>query len=506
MSDNLMATGFLRWLIVISVMLAAVIEVLDMTIVNVALSPMMGALGATRDQITWVLTSYIVSAAIIMPLTGYLVKRFGRRQLLLINISGFLIASLLCGFSHTLTEIVFFRILQGVFGASLIPLSQYVLIDTFPLEERGKAMAIWGMGIMAGPVLGPTLGGYITDLLNWRWIFFVNIPICFLAFIMVFSVIKETPREKIKTDWVGLFWMILAVSTLQLFLDRGQTEDWFNSNIIIILMVISFFSFLVFILRGISIKNNIINLNLFTNRNFSLGLTLIVLFAMGLFSLIAIQPIMLQQVMNYSAKSAGIVMAPRGLTSAFGMLIVARFITIIDARVFLIAGLLIVSITAMFMSEFNLQTSFYIMCIVGLLQGFGIGLFFVPLSTLTFATIEKWRQAEATGLFSFARSLGTSIGISVVSTMLVRLSQKNWYYLSSPLTKENVGLKHFLYLHHWSFTNQEALAYFFKELNAQSSMVSFANIYALISFWFLLGIPLVFLFKKSKTVATLLID
>lgn len=499
-------TGITRWLIVIAVMMVAVIEVLDTTIVNVALSHMMGALGATRDQITWVLTSYIVAAAIVMPLTGFLVDKIGRKKLLLIDIGGFLVSSMLCGISHSLAEIVLFRVLQGAFGASLIPLSQYVLIDTFPKEERGKAMAIWGIGIMTGPVLGPTLGGYITDIWNWRWIFYINLPICIIAFLMTMEVIKETPIRERNVDWVGLFWMVVGVGTLQIFLDRGETDDWFHSNYITALMITSAITLTIFVVRGLQRNNNIINLHLFRNSNFRRCSLILVLFAMGVFSVLALQPIMMQQLMGYSASEAGLVMAPRGLSSALSMMIVGRFITVIDPRWFLIVGLVILEVTTYWMTSFNLDTSFHLMAKVSFFQGFGVGLFFVPLATIVFNTLDPSQEAEASGIFNFSRNLGTSMGISLVSTFLSRQSQLSWSHLSDRLTATNANLQNWLQTQHLTLSDPKALAYFNMQLAKQSSMVAFVNTFKFVEICFLIALPLIFLLKKPPVIHSAVIE
>jgi DHA2 family multidrug resistance protein len=505
-NQEYIATGLMRWLIVLSVMLVAVIEVLDITIVNVALTPMMGALGATRDQITWVLTSYIVSSAIVMPLTGYLVAQFGRKKLLLCNISGFMLTSLFCGLSVNLSQIVFFRVLQGLFGASLIPLSQYVLMDTFYPHERGKAMAIWGIGIMVGPILGPTLGGYITESWNWRWIFFINPPVCIVAFFLALEVIKDTPRREIVTDWVGMFWMVLGVGSLQLFLDRGHSEDWFESWSITFSLLIAITSLTIFIVRGWKSSNNIINLHLFKDKNFSKCCILIVVFAAGFFSLIALQPLMTQQLMGYPPDVAGLLMAPRGLSSAFAMVIVARFISAFDPRKFIFLGLLLASGTSFLMSGFNLGTSFSTMAWVTFVQGFGVGFFFVPLTTMAFSTLKPEQQAEGSGLFSFGRNLGTSIGISLVSTFLARMSQQNWNYIVKHLTPYNPNLQNWLHAKNLVIEDPQALGYFAKEVARQSTMVGFVNAYWIIGVCFLLMLPLVFLLKKPENLKTTLVE
>lgn len=498
--------GITRWLIVISVMLVAVIEVLDTTIVNVALSHMMGALGATRDQITWVLTSYIVSAAIVMPLTGFLVDLFGRKRFLLICIAGFLIASMLCGLSQSLFQIVVFRIMQGLFGAALIPLSQYILLDTFSTEEHGKAMAIWGIGIMVGPICGPTLGGYITDLWNWRWIFYINVPFCLMAFLMAVQVVQETPIRPREIDWAGIFWMALGIGCLQIFLDRGQTEDWFESKLIIAMMAGATICLTVFVVRGLNRKNNVINLHLFANSNFTYGCILMVMFAMSMFSTITLQPIMMQQLMSYSPQNAGLVMAPRGLSSAITMLFVGRFITMFDPRIFIIVGLFDSVYTSYLMSQFNLQTSFEVMAWVSFIQGVGIGLFFVPLTTLTLSMLPSSAQAEGSGLFNFARNLGISIGISLISTFVARSSQVNWNYLIEKFSTSSPNFQNWLAHHGMNMQDPHTIAFMSLQIAQQSSMVAFVNAYWLIGLCYLVTIPLVFFLKKPAVIKPVMME
>lgn len=492
--------GITRWLIVFAVMLVAVIEVIDMTIVNVALTPLMGALGATSDQVTWVLTSYIVAAAIVMPLTGFLVDIIGRKRLLLIDIVGFMIASILCGLSTSLSQMVLFRVLQGLFGASLIPLSQYILIDTFPPQDRNKIMAVWAMGIMAGPIMGPTLGGYLIDTFNWRWIFFINPPFCLVAFFMALQTVKETPIKKLDVDWLGLFLMAFGIGCLQIMLDRGQTEDWFASPIIIVLAISSLISLMLFLVRGIPLgEKNIINLTLFANSNFSISAIMLVLFSMGFFGIIALQPIMVQNIMQYPASTTGLLMAPRGLTSMLGMIIVGRFGSWLDLRLFLCIGLLISIITTYWMSQFNLEASFAVMAFVNFAQGLGIGFFMVPAATIAYSTLQSKYFAEGSGLANFSRSLGTSVGISLSSTYVIRKSQINWNYLASHLSSDNPYLQTFLQSRHWDMHSHQTIAYFSNQLFKQASMVAFVNTYRAIAIIFFLIFPLIFLLKKPKS-------
>ena len=487
-----------RWLITITVMLVAVIEVIDITIVNVSLPNMMGSLSANFEEITWVLTSYIVSAAIFMPLTGFLVKRYGRRRLLLANIIGFMSASFLCGLSTSLFEIVLFRTLQGIFGASLVPLSQFILRDTFPKSEQGKAMAIWGIGIMAGPILGPALGGYITDLLNWRWIFFINIPVCMVAFIMTLNLISETPTQRVKIDWLGLSLMTTGIGCLQIFLDRGNIDDWFASKTIICLFFICITALTLFIVRGIRRDDNIINLQLFRDPNFGTCSFLMMTFGICLFGMLAVQPLMMINLFNYSTTLAGLVMAPRGLASAFGMVFVARTIKIYDPRLIVSSGLIFAAIGTYFMSRYNLMTDVYFMIWPALIQGFGMGLFFVPLTVLAFDTLIPQDAAEAAGLFSFSRNLGSSIGISICSTLLSRQNQVHWNTLGGHLQPANPLLHVWLSQHHTSIQSPLALLQLMNTLRQQAGMLSFINIYWFLTIGFIVMLPLIYTMKRPK--------
>lgn len=494
--QNNQVDNLTKWLIAFSVILVTVIEVLDMTIVNVALPHMMGALGANTDQITWVLTSYIVASAIVMPLTGFLVGFFGRKQILLICISGFLVSSLLCGISTSLTEMVIFRITQGMFGSLLIPLSQYILIETFPENERGKAMALWGIGVMVAPILGPTLGGIITESWNWRWIFFINIPVCALAFLMIFQLLKQSEQIKRKIDWISLTWMFLGVGCLQTFLDRGQTEDWFESKLIISLMMISFISLTIFIYRSLKYPNPLINLRVFKDINFAQSCFMVLCFGGAFFSIIVLQPIMMQNLMGYSPYYAGLVMAPRGLTSAITMIFIPKLLSKIDARWLMAIGLLILSYSSFLMSGFTLTSSFKYMSIVSAIQGVGVGAFFVPLSTIAFSNLPTDQQAEGSGLYNFTRNIGMSIGISAASTFYVRSSQMNWNNLISNLSLTNVNLQNWLNQQFASIHDPYIIAYLTTQLSKQANMIGFINTYWLIGAALLMIAPLTFLLKR----------
>jgi len=491
-------TSFTRAMITITVMLVAVLEVLDMTIVNVALPAMMGNLGTNSDQITWVLTSYIVSSAILMPMTGFLVERLGRKRLLLMNIVGFFAASMLCGFATNLTQIVAFRTMQGLFGAALVPLAQYILRDTYPKEEHGKAMAIWGIGIMAGPILGPTIGGYITDALTWRWVFFINAPVCIIAFFMALKFVIETPRKKIKIDWIGIVLLTVGVGALQIFLDRGNSEGWFDAKVIQALFATWVLAISFFIIRGVRVKNSIINLRLYLNRNFLIGELLITFYVMSMLGLIAIQPIMLENLLGYPVTTTGLLMAPRGFASALGMVVVSLFINRSDSRVLLAIGIALSGIGTYAISLFNLNTNALTIMWTGAVQGFGMGFFFVPLSTITFVTLDKESIPEATGLFSFARSIGSSIGISIFATMVSHQSQINWQELSAHVSPFSRNLT--LWLNHpgWQLQEPQAISSVVTQISRQASMIAYNDTFWMVSFIFFALLPLVFFLENGK--------
>ncbi|MDF2867095.1 MAG: multidrug transporter [Gammaproteobacteria bacterium] len=493
-----------RIVITIAVMLVAIIEVLDMTIVNVALPPMMGSLSASSDQITWVLTSYIVSAAVFMPLTGFLVARFGRKRLLLLNIVGFLIASVLCGMSVNLVQMVIFRTLQGIFGAALVPLSQLILNSSYPPEKRGQAMAIWGMGIMAAPVLGPTLGGYITDTLNWRWIFYINIPVCLLAFFMCLRVINETPSQKQTIDWLGMILMATGIGCLQIFLDRGNGENWFESKQILAYCIISVISLALFIIRGLKKPDNIINLKIFADRNFASSCLMITVYCASFFGIIALQSLMLENLMGYPTVTAGELMAPRGIASFFSMAMVANLITRFDPRKIIAVGLALSLLGTYAMTYFSLESSTDFIIWSSIVQGFGMGLFFVPLSTIAFTSLSRDYAAEASGLFSFGRSLGQSIGISIYSTILSRETQINWNHLIGRINEYNS------IFHAWQAKMQHLLSdkliwqVLAGQISKQATMIAFIDCYWAATLTILAMFLLLFLMDKPKKVSAIM--
>jgi DHA2 family multidrug resistance protein len=488
-----------RWLVIIAVMLATIMVILDMTIVNVALPHMMGALGTTSDQITWVLTSYIVAQVVFIPLTGYFSGRFGRRQLLLVSISGFVATSTLCGQADTLGEIVVFRLLQGASGAALIPLSQSVMMDIFPPGERGRAMAIWGMGIMLGPILGPTLGGYITDYLSWRWVFYVNIPLGILDLIMLAALLQPTPPRQTEADWLGVCFMAVGIGGLQLVLDRGNQESWFQSNFILGTAILAGLSLAVFIARSWKRQDAVVKLRLLKDRNLAAASTIMGTFGVTLYGTIAIQPIMLEHLLNYPVQTTGLVMAPRGIGSAISMLLVGRLTTRLDPRILILVGLIFCTSAAYQMTGWSLYIDSSQVVWTGLLQGFGIGMIFVPLSTLAFATIPTTEMDQATGTFNLFRTMGASIGISIMSTILARMEQANWNRLGSHINPYNPALIAWLNSHGLSISDPLTPKLLAIELQRQAAMIAFIDAFWFITLSFLAIAPLLLLLKRPAS-------
>lgn len=491
-----------RWLITIVVMSATLMQVIDTTIVNVALPHMQGSLGASSDEITWTLTSYMVSSAIFMPLTGYFTERIGRKRYLLISIAGFTIASALCGASVTLAEIIFFRLLQGVFGACLVPLSQAILTDIFPPEDRGKAMAIWGIGVMVGPIIGPTLGGYLTDITTWRWTFYVNIPVGIFTLIMGY-VIPDTLKKNRSMDWIGLILISMAIGGIQYVLDRGNQVDWFGSTSIRVVTYLAITGFLGFILHNFSAmsgetaKRTVFDLRIFKDRNFAVGSILLCFFGLGLYGMMVVQPMMMEGLLNYPALTAGMMLAPRGIAGMVSMMIVGKLISRIDPRWLIFTGYLI-CISGMWIgTHYSLNISPFWIIVPMILQGFGLGMIFVPLSTIAFSTLPMNLRTEAAGLFSLLRTIGGSIGISVAMTLFTRRTQFFWNEWGAYIQPYNPALYHYLNPLHLHPTQAVSAAILGNELYRQAAMVSFINVFAFIMWCFILMIPLVMLLQNK---------
>ena len=412
-----------RPMITLSIMLATIMQTLDSTIANVALPHMQGTLSASQDQIAWVLTAYIVASAIATPLTGWLCDRFGQKYIFLASISGFTVASALCGMSNSLAEIVLARLLQGVFGAALVPLAQVVLMEINPREKQGSAMAVWGMGVMVGPILGPTLGGWLTDSYNWRWVFFINVPIGILAFYGMWRYIRPDPgRNSARFDIFGFATLSLGLGALQLLLDRGQQNDWFSSTETWIEAVVAVIAATYFVAHTVMTpaKQSFLDYRLLKNQNYVTGLLFIFIVGLVLYATRALTPTMLENLLGYPVATTGLVTAPAGIGTMLAMLIAGRIIGKVDLRLTLLVGFLVTAFALWQMTGYSLELSESDIVWPGVIQGFGTGLVFVPLSAATFATLSPEMRAQGTSLYSLIRNIGSSIGISLVQTLLTR--------------------------------------------------------------------------------------
>jgi len=499
MSTTLTAGGIKsnshRWLIIVTIMLVAILEVLDSTIVNVALPAMMPALGADQSSITWVLTSYVVASAMMLPLTGFLSSRVGQKRLLFINISGFLISSFLSGLSTSLAMMVVFRFFQGAFGALLIPLSQSILRETFPPKEQGKAMAIWGIGIMAAPVFGPTLGGFITEHSSWRWVFYINVPVCIIGMLLtLFTIPKSTPTKQ-KIDWLGMLLMFIGIGSLQIFLDKGNENSWFASNFILLLCIVSIFALSFFIIRSAYHKHPVISLPIFKNRNFTLSTICLALFAGSVFGLITLQPIMLENLFGYTAILAGKTMAPLGIASAIAMMISSQLMLRINVKTILFAAIAFCAFGAWYFAHLSAQTNQAHFLFANSITGFGMGLFMVPLSTYSLFTLNKKDITEGAGLFSYGRMLGTSIGISLLSTLVTRVTQLNWNQLGGHLRATSEPVHVWLRNQHLTLHSTQMPALLGKQLLHQSNLLAFNDAYYAVACTFVILIPIVLCMK-----------
>lgn len=500
---SLSKPGVSRAVIAITVMLTTIMVILDMTIVNVALPDMMASLGATSDQITWVLTSYIVMEAIMIPLTGFLVKLFGRKRLMLLSVAGFITASALCGQASSLQEMVLFRLLQGFFGASVVPLSQSIMVDAFPKKDRGVAMALWGIGIMLGPILGPTLGGYITEHLGWRWVFYINLPVGLLNIFMIWMALQSEKGHKNSVDWFGAAVMAAGIGSLQILLDQGNEKSWFHSGMIQTLAVVSTISLAVFVSRSWGRRDSIVHLQLFKDRNLAVASFMMFVFGLGLFGTIALQPIMFERLFNYSAELTGLVMAPRGLAAMAGMFIVSRLINRIDLRLIILTGFIFSSTGTWMLSQMNLQATPLDYIANGLVQGLGLGMIFVPLSTLAYETIASSESSEAAGLFNLARTLGSSVGISVATAVLTRADHMSENGLRSYITAANPATNQWLSAQGLTLDSTKAVSVLSREVEQQALMVAFNDTFWIITLSFIALTPLLLLIRQSKKVATI---
>ncbi len=497
------------WLIATAVMAATFMEVLDTTVVNVSLPHIAGDLSATAEEATWALTSYLVANAIVLPITGWLSRRFGRKNLLMASVVGFTASSFLCGLAPTLGLLVFFRILQGASGGCLQPLSQAVLLEAFPPEERGRAMGFWGLGIVVAPVLGPVLGGWLTDSYSWRWVFYINIPVGIASIWMTRAFIRDPAylrqRERTGVDYWGIGMLAVWVGALQMVLDKGQQEDWLGSNLIRWLVAITVLAFAAFLYREFTAEHPVVDLRVFKERTYATGAFLMTVVAFGLYGSLVLVPLWLQLLLGYPALQAGIAMAPRGIGSMIAMPLVGLTMRKSDPRKFLAAGVLLCSFTLFQFSRLNLEAGYWDFFWPQLVQGMSLGLLFVPLTTITMSLISKEGMGNATSLFNLTRNIGGSVGIAMVTTLNARYQQAYVNRLGEHFTAYNpaaTGLlrqMQSLWLTLGSGpgrAGRQALAMAFGMVQRQAAMLAFVDVFLLLTAMFVALVPLILIMKR----------
>ena len=487
----LVITGF--------IMLATIMQTLDMTIANVALPYMQAGMGAAQDQITWVLTSYVVASAIGMSLTGYFVARFGRTRVFVYSITGFTIASMACGLSQTLEEIVIFRVLQGFAGACLVPLSQATLMDLYPREKFGPALAAWGMGVMLGPIFGPTLGGYLTEALSWRWVFFINLPIGVICAIGMAALLPETKRiADTKFDMKGFLFLAISLTSFQLFLDRGHTLDWFSSLEIIIEAAIAGIAFYLFIVHIFTTDKPFLSPSLFKDQNYVSGTLMGFSIGITLMSTMALLPSMLQSLLGYPIIETGEMMMPRGIGTMIAMSVAGKISRTTDPRVLMMVGASLMGAALWEMSTFDLNVTPYLLSATGAVQGFGIGLFFTALSQASFSTLAPNVRTEGTAVSTLIRNIGSSIGISIVSTILAQNSQINHAELSEHINPFNRALQDAAANTPLDLASPQGLAALNGAISKQAAMIAYIDVFLLMAIVSAVSLPLVFILKKPQ--------
>ena len=479
------------------VILAVIMQALDTTIANVALPYMQGSVSASADQINWVLTSYIVAAAIMTPPSGFLANRFGRQRVLMTAIAGFVAASVLCGLAQSLVEIVAFRLLQGFFGAALVPIAQSILLDLYTPEERGSAMALFGVSVMVGPVLGPVIGGWLTDHFSWRWVFYINVPIGALAFTGFWLYLRETKiNVTAKLDWLGFGSLSVAIAATQMFLDRGSQLDWFSSLEILIEAVIAASALYIFIVHTFTAENSFLNPRLFLDRNFCVGMLFIFVIGITYLASMALMTPYLQTLMGYPVVTAGLVMGPRGLGTMMSMFVVGRLMgRRVDTRALLMFGLLLTAWAMYDMTGWTPDVSQSTIAVTGFVQGAGLGFLFVPLTTVTFATLPPQYRADATGLYNLSRNIGSSVGISVVAYLLTRNMQINHATIGAHVTATNHAFDNSTVLHVMSPYTAAGRAVLDQSVQMQAAIISYMDDFKLMMILAIATVPLVLLLR-----------
>ncbi|MGN6156300.1 MAG: DHA2 family efflux MFS transporter permease subunit [Sphingomicrobium sp.] len=487
-----------RLIVTVGVMTAVLLQVLDTTIANVALPHMQASLGATQESINWVLTSYIIASAIALPMSGWLADRIGRKRLLLISVVGFTVASTLCAMATSLVEMVGFRAIQGVSGAFIVPLAQATLFDINPRDKHGQAMALFGGGVMIGPILGPVLGGWLTDSYNWRWVFLVNLPVGVLCFFLMTAFMPTTDTHKKRFDLFGFALLAIALAALQMFLDRGQQKDWFDSWEIIIEMGIAIAGFWMFLVHTITSDHPLWDRAMFADRNFASALVFMVITGVLLLAGLALLPPLLQNLYGYSVLQSGFLTAPRGVGTLMSMLIAGRLTSKMDARILVAIGVVLMGISLWMMTGFAIDQPSRPIIVSGVVQGLGLGLIFVPLQTLAFATLPARERTTGAALLNLARNVGGSVGISIVSFQLVRMTQVAHADMAAHITDSMIPTLDPNVLATFGNQATSIAAFLNAEITRQALFIAYLDDFKLMMWVSFFVLPLLLLMRNSR--------
>ncbi|MGI8467708.1 MAG: DHA2 family efflux MFS transporter permease subunit [Pyrinomonadaceae bacterium] len=498
--------SFNPWLIATAVMLATFMEVLDTSVANVALPHIAGNLSASTEEATWVLTSYLIANAIILPATSWLTTVFGRKKFLITCIIIFTVASALCGAATSLNMLILARILQGAGGGALQPIAQSVLLESFPPEKRGSAMALYGLGVVVAPIIGPTLGGWITDNYSWRWIFYINLPIGILAAFMANTFVEDPPylrnQKPGRIDYIGFGFMALGLAMLELTLDLGQQRDWFSSSTIIFTTATAATMLSAFILWELYVDEPIVNLRVFLNRNFAVGATLIALVGVVLYGSTALLPLFLQTLLGYPALQSGLAVSPRGFGSVLSMLIVGRLVGKIDGRYLIAFGFVVLAYSTNMFTDLTLEIAQSNIMIPMVISGFAMGFVFVPLTTMTMGTLTNEQISNASGIYNLMRNTGGSIGIAAMTAFLTRGAQVHQNALSGSLNQYSPAFQQAIQNIQNNLgvgaTVEQAYGVIYETLLKQAAVLSYIDNFRLLAFLCVICIPAAFLFKKVK--------
>ena len=506
-----------KWLVALAVMVGTTLEVLDTSIVNVALPHMQGSFSASVDEIAWVLTSYLVANGIMIPMTGWISSRFGRKRYFLTSVFVFVGASALCGAANSLSQMVMFRLLQGAAGAAMIPSSQAILMETFPPEEQQMAMAIWGMGLMVAPILGPTVGGWITDNWNWRWNFYINLPLGAVAFALVSAFVHDPPYMRQsraaggKVDYLGILLLIVSLGALQIVLDRGQRADWFNAPWVVIATTVSGLGFIALTVRELVFSQPILDLRILKERIFDAAVCVTIMFSAILFGTLLLSPVFLQELMGYTAWKAGVVQAPRGVGSMTGMMVVGNLARMgVRTTWFVGLGFTLVAIGCWYSAGFDLQAGMWQIIWPTMVMGLGFGMVFPPTTASAISCVPRERMGYASSLYNMMRNTGAAVGIAWMTNMLIKQQQIHQSRLVehfsaidawrlSSTARSLPGAPSFNYVQQLVTGQRQGLGLIYGAIQAQSAMLSFNDIYRILTVLAVIMVPACFFLRSAKT-------